>query len=122
MIFMKPAYLERTSYVCAYSWENHVFVNRYTMTGRGICEKIPVAGRKISRADRRGKFDSQDWYFSQIPLPVMIYLFNYTEYQFLRDNCSRISCFLSSFILSSFCRLTFFYVLGNIRNTSAFQY
>ena len=63
------------------------------MTGRAICENIPVAGRKISRADWRVKFDSQDWYFSQIPLPVMIYLFNYTEYHFLRKNCSMISCF-----------------------------
>ena len=27
-----------------------------------------------------GNFSSRDWYFSQIPLPNMIYLFNYTEY------------------------------------------
>ena len=46
----------------------------------GYLRKIPVEGRKISRADRRGKFESQDWYFSQIPLPNMIYQFNYTEY------------------------------------------
>ena len=50
--------------------------------------KIPVERRKISRAEWRGKFSlktggnfsSLDWYFSQIPLPNMIYLFNYTEY------------------------------------------
>ena len=38
---------------------------KYVMLGRGICEKYQ------SRDER---------YFSQIPLPNMIYLFNYTEY------------------------------------------
>ena len=47
---------------------------RYIMFGRGICEKY-LSGDEIS-----GNFSSLNWYFSQIPLPNIIYLFNYTEY------------------------------------------
>ena len=46
----------------------------------GYLRKIPVEGRKISRAERRGKFESEDWYFSQIPLPNMMYLFKILLY------------------------------------------
>ena len=42
------------------------------MFGEGICEKYQSRDEKFP--------ESQDWYFSQIPLPNMIYLFNYTEY------------------------------------------
>jgi hypothetical protein len=44
------------------------------MFGRGIGEKYQ------SRDEISGNFSSLDWYFSQIPLPNMIYLLNYTEY------------------------------------------
>ena len=46
----------------------------------GYLRKIPVERRKISRAEWRGKFSLKTGFFSQIPLPSMIYLFNYTEY------------------------------------------
>ena len=41
--------------------------------------KIPVERRKISRADRQGKFSLKTVFFANTP-PNMIYLFNYTEY------------------------------------------
>ena len=44
-----------------------------SMVGRGICEKYQLTDSQIP---------SQDWYFSQIPCPTVIYLFNYTEYTF----------------------------------------
>ena len=47
---------------------------RYIMFGRGIPET------KFPSPFGSGNFSSLDWYFSQIPLPNMIYLFNYTEY------------------------------------------
>ena len=60
------------------------------MFGRGICEKYQSRDEKfpepkgegnlVSRLVGSGNFSSLDWYFSQIPLPNMIYLFNYTEY------------------------------------------
>jgi hypothetical protein len=43
------------------------------MFGRGIYEKY-------QSRDEETKISSQDWYVSQILLPNMIYLFNYTEY------------------------------------------
>ena len=68
------------------------------MTGRSIFEILPVAGRNISLADMRGKFDSQYCYFSKIPLPVLMYLSNCTEYQNLRGNFLMISGFYVSFL------------------------
>jgi hypothetical protein len=53
------------------------------MFGRGICEKYQSRDEQFPQAEWQGKFSlnfSQDWYFSQIHLPNMIYLFNYTEY------------------------------------------
>ena len=50
------------------------------MFGRGICEKIPVERRKISRAEWRGKFSLKTGIFRNYPPPNMIYLINYTEY------------------------------------------
>ena len=38
--------------------------------------------RKNTTREKKRELDSQDWHFLQIPLPVVIYLFNYTEYQF----------------------------------------
>jgi hypothetical protein len=40
------------------------------MFGRGICEKYQSRDEIGS-----GNFSSLDWYFSQIPLPNMIYLY-----------------------------------------------
>ena len=37
--------------------------------------------RNYPNSCRRGKFNSPDWYFSQVFLSVMILSFNYTEYQ-----------------------------------------
>ena len=46
----------------------------------GYLRKIPVERRKISRAERRGKFNLKTGIFRKYLLPNMIYLFNYTEY------------------------------------------
>ena len=75
------------------------------MAGRGICKTIPVAGREISRGDRRGNMIPKTGIFSQIALPVMIYLFNYAEFQFFHDNCTMISgdkCHLFCFPCTNF--------------------
>mgnify|MGYP000719022871 CR=1 FL=1 len=45
----------------------------------GYLRKIPVE-RMLNFTSRKAReIHSQDWYFSQIPLNNMIYLFNYTE-------------------------------------------
>ena len=45
----------------------------------GYLRKIPFE-RMLNIASRKAReIHSQDWYFSQIPLKNMLYLFNYTE-------------------------------------------
>jgi hypothetical protein len=53
------------------------------MVGRGICEKYQSRDGQISRDGTASEILSQDWNFSQIPCPTVIYLFNYTEYTFV---------------------------------------
>jgi hypothetical protein len=50
------------------------------MFGRGICEKYQ------SWDFGWGNFSSLDWYFSQIPLPSMIYLYIVTPYIRMLDS------------------------------------
>jgi hypothetical protein len=58
------------------------------MFERGICEKYQTRDEKSPEPKGEGNlvsrlvgnFSSLDWYFSQIPLPNMVYRFNYTEY------------------------------------------
>jgi hypothetical protein len=45
------------------------------MFGRGICEKNTSLETKFPSSFCSGNFSSLDWYFSQIPLPNMIYLY-----------------------------------------------
>ena len=54
-------------------------IYRYIMFWRGICEKYQSETNNFPSRMAR-EIQSQDWYFSQIPLPNMIYLFNYTVY------------------------------------------
>jgi hypothetical protein len=54
-------------------------VYRYIMSGRGICGKYQSRDEKFPEPNGEGNLVSR-LYFSQIPLPNMIYLFNYTEY------------------------------------------
>jgi hypothetical protein len=49
------------------------------MFGRGICEKYQSIDEQFPEPKVEEKLVS-DWYFSQIPLSNMIYLFNYTGY------------------------------------------
>ena len=50
------------------------------MLGRGICEKYQSRDEKFPEPNGLGNLVSRLFFFSQIPLPNMIYLFNYTEY------------------------------------------
>jgi hypothetical protein len=55
-------------------------LNRYIMLGIGICEKYQLRDEKFPEPKGEGNLFSKLVFFSQIPLPNMIYLFNYTEY------------------------------------------
>ena len=46
----------------------------------GVFAKNTSLETKNIPSRKARKIYSQDWYFSQISLPNMIYLFNYTEY------------------------------------------
>ena len=52
-------------------FENYIYLEmilyRYIMFGRGICEKIPVERRTISRAEWRGKFSLKTGIFCKYP-------------------------------------------------------
>ena len=50
------------------------------MLGIGICEKYQLRDEKFPEPKGEGNLFSKLVFFSQIPLPNMIYLFNYTEY------------------------------------------
>jgi hypothetical protein len=51
------------------------------MFGRGICEKYQSRDEQFSEPKGEGHLVSRLVFFAkQIPLPNMIYLFNYTEY------------------------------------------
>jgi len=58
-------------------------MNRYIMVGWGICEKYQLRDSQISRAETAREILSQNWNFSQLPHPIVIFLFNYTKYTFV---------------------------------------
>jgi hypothetical protein len=55
-----------------------------------ICRFYPSPRRLRKILVERRTISSQDWYFSQISLTHMIYLFNYTKYYLHRDACNKI--------------------------------
>jgi hypothetical protein len=56
------------------------------MFGRGICEKKNSLETKFPKPFGSGNFSSLDWYFSQIPLPSMIYLYIIIPYIKMPDS------------------------------------
>ena len=60
-----------------------IWSSGYIMVGWGICEKYQSRDSQISRAGMAREILSSDWNFSQLPSPIVIFLFNYTKYTFV---------------------------------------
>jgi hypothetical protein len=50
------------------------------MFGRDICEKYQSRDEEYPKSNGEGNLVSRLVFFTNTPLPNMIYLFNYTEY------------------------------------------
>ena len=79
---------------------SHTVANMYYYTDisclGGVFAKNTSRETKNFQSQMAREFQFQDWYFSQIPLPNMIYLFNYTEY-YLEHWLNKYNSFCLSF-------------------------